>query len=276
MNSLIGAVAAAGAAACFGAADFAGGSVSRRLSPLSASFLVQAVGVVSLGGILVWLAAPIRPSAVGVGATAGVAAATGLFALYAAISRAPMGAVAALTGITASAVAMTFDVVLDGLVPSILQALGLGCALVGGLLSTGLARVSVAAGSLSVVAGIGFAASFIAFDAARDENSVAVLFVARLVAAGLFLGGLLVPGQDRRLDIGPTIIFAGILDTAANLLMLAAVTLIPVAFATAIATAYPPIVTLLLARCFLGERLPRAGYLAVGVACLGIALIVLG
>jgi drug/metabolite transporter (DMT)-like permease len=69
---------------------------------------------------------------------------------------------------------------------------------------------------------------------------------------------------------------AGILDTLANGLMLVAVTLTPVSLATAITSAEPPVIVMLLARGVLGEALPGTAYRAIGLGSIGIALMLLG
>jgi drug/metabolite transporter (DMT)-like permease len=276
VSLLLGIAAATGAAISFGTADFAGGIVSRRLSPVAAALAVQLVGAAGLALVLIVTGQEIRPLAIATGLLAGIGVAAGLFALYAALSLGAMGAVAALTGLTASALTLGFDVAVTGRVPSAVQALGIACALIGGLSSTRIAAVSVPAVLWSVAAGVAFGACFIAFDLAVGENPLSVLFAARISAAVLLGAAWALRRPDRPLQLGPVIVMAGVLDTLANLLMLVAISLIPVGFATAIATAYPPIVTVFLARFVVGEALPSAAYLAVGLACAGIGLMVIG
>jgi drug/metabolite transporter (DMT)-like permease len=276
VSLLLGLAAATGAAISFGAADFAGGTVSRRLSPLAAALAVQLIGATGLALVVVVTSQEIRPFAIATGLLAGIAVAAGLFALYAALSFGAMGAVAALTGLTASALTLGFDVTVTGRVPSAVQAVGIACALIGGVASTRLAAVSKQALLWSVAAGVAFGACFIAFDLAAGESPLSVLFSARISAAVLLGAAWALRQPRRRLVIGPVIVMAGALDTLANLLMLVAISLIPVGFATAIATAYPPIVTMFLARFVVGEALPKAAYLSVGLACAGIGLLVVG
>jgi drug/metabolite transporter (DMT)-like permease len=68
---------------------------------------------------------------------------------------------------------------------------------------------------------------------------------------------------------------AGVLDVAANGMVVLAFATIPVGIAAALSGTYP-LATMLLARAFLGEALPRLGLLAVALAVIGIVLISLG
>ena len=182
-----------------------------------------------------------------------------------------MGVVAVLTGVVASGLTLGYDTLVAGQAPSLVQVGGMACAIGGAALSSRLGTVSPRVAALSLVGGCAFGGSFIAFNLAAAESPVTVLFVARL-AAIVLLGGVWLTQAGRRLTLHPLIAVAGVLDTVANLLMLVAVTLVPVSLATAISSANPPIVTMLLARFVLGEGLPRLAYVSVGLACVGIGL----
>lgn len=275
MNVPLGVATATAAALSFGAADFSGAVVSRRISPLSAALSVQVISGAGLAGVLVVTTQDIRPFALGIGLVAGVGVAVGLLALYEALSVGAMGVVAVLTGVVASALTLGYDTLGLGQAPSPVQVGGMACAIVGAALSSRLGTVSLRVATLSLVGGCAFGGSFIAFNLAAGESPVSVLFAARLAAVGL-LGGVWAMQTRRELTLHPAIAVAGVLDTAANLLMLVAVTIIPVSLATAISSANPPIVTMFLARFVLGEGLPRSAYLSVGLACAGIGLMFLG
>src|SRR6185503_11281940 len=268
MNLPLGVATATGAALSFGVADFSGAVVSRRFTPLSAALLVQVISGAGLAAVLLVTGQEIRPFAVGIGLVAGLGVALGLLALYEALSTGARGVVAVLTGVVASALTLGYDTLVAGQAPSLVQ-------IGGAALSSRLGTVSPRVAALSLVGGCAFGGSFIAFNLAAAESPVTVLFVARL-AAMVLLGGVWLTQADRRLTLHPLIAVAGALDTVANLLMLVAVTLVPVSLATAISSANPPIVTMLLARFVLGEGLPRLAYLSVGLACVGIGLMFLG
>jgi drug/metabolite transporter (DMT)-like permease len=275
VNLPLGIGAATAAALSFGTADFSGAVVSRRVTALSAALSLQLLSAAGLGVVLVATSDPLNGVATGIGLIAGIGVAIGILALYEALSTGAMGVVAVVTGVAGSALTLSYDVLVAGRPPSALQLAGMSCAIGGAALSARLGTVSLRVAFLSLVAGCGFGASFIAFNLAAGHSYVAVLFVARL-AAVVLLGAVWMIRRGGRLTVHPLIIFAGGLDTAANLLMLVAVSVIPVSLATAIASADPPIVTMLLARFVLGEGLPRSAYLSVGLACVGIGLMFLG
>ncbi len=275
MSLPLGVATATAAALSFAAADFSGAVVSRRVGPLSAALLVQMISGAGLAAVLVATTPEIRPFAVGIGLVAGLAVALGLLALYEALSIGAMGVVAVLTGVVASALTLGYDTLVAGQAPSTVQVGGMACAIAGAALSSRLGTLSLRVVALSLVAGCAFGGSFIAFNLAAGESVITVLFAARL-AAIMLLGSVWANQAGRRLTLHPAIAVAGVLDTAANLLMLVAVTLIPVSLATAISSANPPIIIMFLARFALGEGLPRSAYLSVGLACAGIALMLLG
>jgi drug/metabolite transporter (DMT)-like permease len=263
------------AALSFGIADFCGAVVSRRATALSAALSVQLVGAAGLGAILVVTRTEPTLLAAGTGLAAGVAVGIGLFALYQAFFAGAIGIVAVLTGVVASALTFAYDTAFVGQVPSAVQVAGIGCAMAGAGLSARLGTITPRVAGMSVTAGMAFGASFILYNRAAGEDPVSVLFYARL-AAIVLLGGIWAMRYPRRLTLRPLVAVAGILDTLANALMLNAVTLVPVSLATAISSANPPVIAMLLARLFLREALPRTAYLAVGLASLGIALMFLG
>jgi drug/metabolite transporter (DMT)-like permease len=275
VNLPLGVATATAAALSFGVADFSGAVVSRRFTALSAALSVQVISGAGLAAVLLVTGQEIHPFAVGIGLVAGLGVALGLLALYEALSVGAMGVVAVLTGVVASALTLGYDTLVAGQAPSLVQVGGMACAIGGAALSSRLGTVSLRVASLSLVGGCAFGGSFIAFNLAAAESPVSVLFVARL-AAIVLLGGVWLTQTGRRLTLHPVIAVAGVLDTVANLLMLVAVTLVPVSLATAISSANPPIVTMLLARFLLGEGLPRLAYLSVGLACAGIGLMFVG
>ena len=68
---------------------------------------------------------------------------------------------------------------------------------------------------------------------------------------------------------------AGLFDVGGNALYVIARDTLPVGLAAALVGMYP-VVTMLLARVILGERLPRLGQLGVALALLGVVLISVG
>jgi drug/metabolite transporter (DMT)-like permease len=68
---------------------------------------------------------------------------------------------------------------------------------------------------------------------------------------------------------------AGLMDVAANAMVVLSFATLPVGISAALSGTYP-LTTMLLARTLLGEALPRLGLVAVVLAVAGIVLISLG
>ena len=236
---------------------------------------MQTISGAGLAIVLVATTHDIRPVAVVIGLVAGVSVAIGLLALYEALMVGAMGVVAVLTGLVASALTLWFDVLVAGRAPSPVQVAGMACAIAGAAVSARLGTLVIRVVVLSLIAGVAFGASFIAFNLAAGQSVVTVLFSARLAAIAL-LGVIWALRARPRLTVHPLIAVAGALDTVANLLMLVAVSIMPVSLATAISSADPPIITMFLARFVLGEGLPRLAYLSVALASAGIGLMFIG
>ena len=71
------------------------------------------------------------------------------------------------------------------------------------------------------------------------------------------------------------VVAAGLFDVGGNALYVLAREFVPIGLAAALTGLYP-IVTMILARVVLGERLPRLGQIGVALALVGIVLISAG
>jgi drug/metabolite transporter (DMT)-like permease len=236
---------------------------------------VQIISGAALGLLLIASGSMVTTTAAALGVAAGLAVAIGILGLYQALTAGAIGVVAIVTGVAASSLTLAYDVVIGGHPPSILQFTGIAVAISGAAFSARMGVVTGRIVGLCIVAGVAFGASFIVYNRAVGENPVAVLFWARVSAIPV-LAALWVAGKPRQLTWHPLIGAAGLLDTAANGLMIGAVTLMPVSLATAISSANPPVIVMVLARALLSEALPRTAYLAVALAAVGIGLMLLG
>jgi len=264
-------------AIAFGSGDFLGGSASRRNDPLRVATAVQAIG---LGGLVIMaVVAGQRVSVVALafGVAAGVGGGVGLAALYRALATGTMGLVTGLTGATASLVALGVDAALRGVVPSPIQLSGVACALGAALLVAGVRGNRVTAGfiGIALLAGTAFGIFFLLLERAAETSPLWGLVAARAAGTAVLLGAIGLRLGDFRPD-WRSLFGAGLLDAGANGLIVGALLLIPVGLAAAISNANTPLVTMALAWLLVGERMPRRGLVAVGLACLGIALIALG
>jgi drug/metabolite transporter (DMT)-like permease len=272
---------ALGAALSWGAGDFLGGIASRRIGVLAVLALSQAVG---LAGVLLWVSIG-GEAFPGVGkllpaAAAGVSGLVGLAALYRGFAVGAMGIVAPISG-AAPLVPLTVDAA-HGITPATVQWVGVALVLAGVVAlsrePSALGGQRLAAGaSLSVVAALGFGGFIVGLDAGSDESAPWAVVAARSTSVALALLAVAVTSTSLRAPRPqlPILVGVGVFDTAAN---------VAVAFATtkgaagivAVLSALYPVVTVVLARFVLSERLSAARRVAGGVTLAGAALVAVG
>ncbi|HVE69102.1 MAG TPA: DMT family transporter [Solirubrobacteraceae bacterium] len=138
-----------------------------------------------------------------------------------------------------------------------------------------LARRSVV---LALVAAVGFGAFFVGMDASAGEAGVLwALLGARiasfsLIAAAVLVARPAVPGDPRLLGL---LVGIGLLDLGANGCFAAATNEGLLSVASVLGSLYP-LVTVLLARLVLGERVRRIQELGIAAALIGVVLIAAG
>ena len=261
----------------WGVADFLGGLKSRQLHVVSVLVLSQAVGML-LVAVLVAARGEGPPEGhfLVYGALAGFSGLIGLAAFYRGMA---VGAMAVVAPISATGAAIPVVVgVATGDRPSAVQGAGLLLALVGVVIASredGAAGARAAAGTgLALAAAAGFGGFFVGMDAASDGGVLWALLAARTFDVALLLGvallmrpGLSLSGQDTR-DIAAV----GLFDVAANALFALASTEGLVSLVAVVASLYP-VVTILLARALLGERVRTSQGVGVVLALVGVAAI---
>ena len=276
------ALLALGGAVCWGVGDFLGGLASRRMAVLAVLAISQAIG---LAGVLLWVvvaheAVPGLGELVPAGA-AGVAGLVGLAALYRGLAVGAMGIVAPisaaspLVGLTADAAQGTF--------PAALQWLGIVLVLTGIATlsrepssSAGGSRVASGVG-LALVAALGFGLFVVGLDAGSDESAAWAVVAARATSVSIAVVVALVLSISLRPPPGmwPLLVGIGVGDTLANVLVSVASTRGSVGIVAVLSALYP-IVTVLLARLFLDERLTRPKRVGGVVAISGAVLVAAG
>jgi drug/metabolite transporter (DMT)-like permease len=264
---------AMGASIAWGASDFLGGMVSRRLPVAVVLFGAQLVGL-ALAAVAWSLTGASLPSAevLALGGAAGVAELLGFACLYRGLAIGQMSAVAPLAALTA--VLPVGVAVGSGAQVAALEAAGMSLAILGSAVTAadpGCRRLARGAG-LGLGAALCFGAFFVFLGDASEQAGVSAVLCGRVVSVGL-LALLLVarpqparPGRSDMLVIGAL----GALDVLANLAYAAAVVNGAGATVAVLASLYP-LTTVMLARALLHEPLgaPRlAGMVAVlgGVA----------
>ncbi len=275
------AVLALTGAALWGVGDFLGGLATRRLAVLAVLAISQAIGLV---GIALWvlLAGDPFPGVTELlpAAAAGIAGLVGLGALYRGLAVGAMGIVAPISA-ASPVVPLAVDAA-RGITPDVLQWLGVALVLVGIVTlsrepsETGSQRFAAGAG-LALVAALGFGSFVVGLDAGSDESAPWAVVAARSASVALALGAILVTSTSLRAprNMWPLLVGVGVFDTGAN---------VSVAFATtkgaagivAVLSALYPVVTIVLARLVLAERLSRARRAGGVVALTGAALVAAG
>ena len=268
-----------GSAAAWGTGDFAGGLAARRAGGLLVTGGAQVVGFAALlVAVVILRPAPPATMTIFLGVLGGIAGGLGLAALYRGLGMGAMGLVSAISGMGGVLIPLSVGVLLWGTAIHPLQLAGVGLALAAiaaasGAITRGVERDALL---LAVAAAVGFGFWFVFLDRASQHDQLWALVVSR-GAASLLIGGLAFFRSNRSQlrSVAPLIGLAGLMDVAANGLVVLSFATIPVGIAAALSGTYP-LATMLLARVLLREALPRLGVAAVALAVAGIVLISLG
>lgn len=262
----------------FGAGDFAGAFASRRAGALVAVAGAHGIGLVALLVGLPIIGPPLPGSdALLLGAGAGVAGVVGLAALYRGMSIGSMGLVTALSGSASLALPLLAGALLGASIAP-LQLVGVGCVAGAAAAAGGASRDEVGRRSLALagLAAVGFGAWYVLIDAAaRAGDPMWGLVASRATSASIAALVVGLRRADRASFPWLVLVAAGVLDVGGNALFVVARESLAVGLAAALIGLYP-VVTMLLARLLIGERLPPLGLLGVALALIGIVLISLG
>ncbi len=269
------------AAVGYGASDFAGGVVSRRIRPASILLYSQPVGA----GLIILLL-PLFPGSLGtraamLAAFAAVASLVGFGVMYHLMANAPLSSVSPITAVLAAATPMGFGV-LSGEHPRLLAWVGIAFGLIAVVLISGTtsgaahARLRARVLLLAFAAGAGFGLYFVLLaHAGVGPTGLWPLMIARSTSAVVIVTVAARPATiaavDRRCAL--TAAAAGALDAAADVCFLLA-TRHGYLSLVSVVTALYPVITMLLAFRLFGERarwLPRAGMALSAVSLLLIA-----
>lgn len=265
----------------WGLGDFLAGLRTRRLPVVTVLVVSQAAGLATIALVVgVRGAGPPDARHLLYGSLAGICGAVGLAALYRGLAIGPMSIVAPISA-TAAAVPVIFDLV-TGDRPSGVQAAGIALAVAGVVLASraGAAegrRASTEGVGLALVAAVSFGLLLVLLGEASEADpywgtlamrgtSFSLLVLAALVLRPSFA----LAGRDL-----PVLLLIGVLDTAGNTLFAVATTESLLSVAAVLGQLYP-VVTVLLARLVLGERMSRGQGAGVVSAFTGVALITAG
>ncbi|MDX6641127.1 MAG: hypothetical protein QOF12_2138 [Solirubrobacteraceae bacterium] len=271
------------AAASWGLADFMAGLKSRRLGVLTVLLWVESVGLTAVLIVIAATGEGLPPTKALVAAIiAGVAGFSALGAFYRALS---IGTMSIVAPISATGVILPVIVGLaTGDALHALVAVGLVITIGGVVLASreevdelGAHGPNRPAIVLALAAAVGFGLYFTFADVAADGSVLWLLALGRIailppviilaVRRGV---ALLPPGPDRW-----QLALIGLTDLAATALYGVATTRGALSIVSVIGSLYP-VMTVLLARGVLGERLSRSQGIGVGVALAGVALVSAG
>ena len=265
----------------WGLGDFLAGLRTRRLPVVTVLVVSQAAGLATIALVVtVRGAGPPDARHLLYGSLAGVCGAVGLAALYRGLAVGPMSIVAPISA-TAAAVPVVFDLV-TGDRPSGVQAAGIALAVAGVVLASraGAAegrRASTEGVGLALVAAVSFGLLLVLLGEASEGDPYWGTLAMRGTSFSLLVLAALVLRPSFALaerDL-PVLLLIGVLDTAGNTLFAVATTESLLSVAAVLGQLYP-VVTVLLARLVLGERMSRGQGAGVVSAFTGVALITAG
>ncbi|MDR2256078.1 MAG: EamA family transporter [Arthrobacter sp.] len=294
---MLGVLLAFAASVAWGGSDFVGGLATRRSTALRATVwtfvgavLISAIALVVQGGA--W-----STTAVLSGLAAGVACVFGYLAFFGALATAPMGPVTAVVGATEALVPVGVAIAIGHGGLGWLGWIGVAVAVLGGvvigLAERGEGRASLLNLLLALAGGLGFGLTVVFMNLA-PEDSGAVLPLVEMSVGLVLLGalalfttrsrglsgalrraGLSDPGAPRSALAAGQAIGAGVLFGLANLLLMAALWIGPLA-AVGVAVSLYPVTTTVLAWLVLKEKLTRVHVAGLIAALAGCALLALG
>lgn len=266
-------------AVSWGSADFLGGSVSRRTTPLATVVPSQAVALVIAIVVLIVVREPAPPvAALGWAGLAGVGAFVALSCLYRALTTGAMGLVASIAAVVGAGLPVIAGAIFgDRLTPA--DVVGVGLALLAIVLVTRPAEQGILSREgivLAILSGVGAGCFFIGMGQSADAGGgtwwpIALSHTTCLGLAFIFLaatGGLQWPPRS----VVPTLALIGLTDVLGAAFFLLANTQGSLSISAVIASQHPA-ATAVLARVITKERLARSQVAGILVALLAIALI---
>ncbi|HYX68557.1 MAG TPA: DMT family transporter [Terriglobales bacterium] len=264
------------AAAAWGAADFSGGLAAKRGDTFGVVVVAHGTGLLFMLGLAL-LAHESFPDRTALlwGAAAGLVGGVGLAALYRALAIGTMSINAPLSAVIMAVLPLLFSFFTEGL-PRMWQLAGFAVALVSIWLIAAQpgARGRNPGLGLAVLAGIGFS-GFLLFGKLAAAHAVFwPLVSARAASTLLMLTIVLVRGRGWKPTASalPYMLVAGVLDSGANALYVAATQRGRLDVAAVLSSLYPAS-TVILARVFLKERLSRMQMAGIVAALVAVALI---
>jgi drug/metabolite transporter (DMT)-like permease len=272
-------VLALSASFTWGLADFFGPLKGRTLGALRVLFYVQLGGLVVIAAIVAIRGKGPADSAALLAIPAAISGTLGLYAYYRGIAVGAVSIVAPIAGV-AAIVPVIFGIA-TGDRPSTWQFLGMAAALAGVFLASrepGRGGSKLAAGvGLALLAAVGFGGYFPQMHAAGNADFWWASLIFRMTSASVIFSAVAI--RRPKLAVAPIqfslLALIGIGDMVGNLFFAAASTSGLVSVTSVLASLYP-IVTVMLARLVLKERVARSQEAGIALTLAGVALISAG
>jgi drug/metabolite transporter (DMT)-like permease len=275
------ALLALSASLSWGVADFLGGVKARVMPSLMVLAASQPFGLAALGIAVAARGTPIPGSEVAWSVLAAVLGTVGLVAFYRGMAVGAMSVVAPIAALSAG-IPVIWGIAVSGNHVSGLQAVGFVAAISGSVaasLERRPERTQIAAGvGWAVFAMLAFGAYYIPMHAASTQDWLWPAFLFRCTSVTLVWSVVLIrrvrPSGLR--GSWAALIAIGFLDTGGNALFAAASSAHGLLSVVAVLASLYPVVTVLLARLMLGERVQRTQDAGVLAVLAGVVLITAG
>ena len=265
----------------WGVSDFLGGLKSRTLELVAVLVLSQGAALVLVGVVVAARGqSPPPGEELLYAGLAGVSGLIGLAAFYRGLAVGAMAVVAPIAG-TGAVIPVVVGLA-TGERPSVAQGAGIALAIAGVVLAS---RETPAEGQraratgvgLALVAAAGFGFFFVGMDAGAESDLLWALLATRgaSVACLIVAVAALRPGFAGTRASAGALLAIGVLDVGANGLFAVAASEGLISVAAVLASLYP-VITVLLARAVLGERVQQAQRAGIVAAMAGVALISAG
>jgi drug/metabolite transporter (DMT)-like permease len=269
---------ALGASLTWGISDFFGPLKGRTLGALRVLVYVQLGGLIAIALIVAIRGKGPADAAVLFAVPAAISGTLGFYAYYRGMAVGAMSIVAPIAGISA-AIPVVVGII-SGDRPSLWQWLGIAAALGGVFLASREpgrdSRVAAGVG-LALLAAIGFGGYFPPMHAAGNADFWWASLIFRMTSTSVILGAVAIrrpPLAVAPIEV-PLIALIGVGDMLGNFLFAAASTSGLVSITSVLASLYP-IVTVLLARLVLKERVARSQEAGIVLTLAGVAFISAG
>ena len=275
------ALLALGASLSWGVGDFLGGVKARVMPSLLVMAASQPFGLAALGITVAVRGTGIPGDEVAWSALSAVLGTVGLAAFYRGMAAGAISVVAPIAALSAG-IPVIWGVAVSGDRISGLQAIGF-IAAVGGSVAASLElrpeRTQVAAGvGWAMLAMLAFGAYYVPMHAASSQDWLWPAFLFRCTSVTIVVSLALVRGLRPTGLRGhwPALIAIGFLDTGGNALFAAASSSHGLLSVVSVLASLYPVVTVLLARLLLGERVQRSQDAGVLLVLAGVVLITAG